>query len=60
MIPNSPSRTKKHPFDRHLHKERHLSECRPAKLKQVRRVATRYKKTAQNYPAVATLAASVP
>ena len=47
VIPSNPSRTAKHPFDQQLHKERHLIECRFSKLKQFRRVATRYEKTAQ-------------
>jgi transposase len=42
-----------------LYKERHLIECRFAKLKQFRRVATRYEKTARNYLAIVTLAATI-
>jgi len=57
VIPNNPSRTKKHPFDKHLYAQRHLVECCFSKLKQFRRVATRYEKTARNYLAVVTLAA---
>ena len=59
VIPNNPSRAKKHPLDRHLYAQRHLIECCFAKLKQFRRVATRYEKTAQNYNAVVTRAAIV-
>ena len=59
VIPNNPSRTRKHALDRDLYKERHLIECCFAKLKQFRRVATRYEKTARNYAAVVTLAAIV-
>lgn len=59
VIPNNPSRSKKHPFDRQLYKERHLVECCISKLKQFRRVATRYEKTARNYLAVVTLAATI-
>ena len=57
VIPNTPQRASKYPFDRHLYRERHLVECCFAKLKQFRRVATRYEKTARNYRAVVTLAA---
>ena len=57
VIPNNPSRTRKHPFDKALYAERHLVECCISKLKQFRRVATRYEKTARNYLAVVTLAA---
>ena len=57
VIPNNPSRTKKHPLDKHLYAQRHLVECCFSKLKQFRRVATRFEKTAKNYLAVITLAA---
>lgn len=59
VIPNNPSRTKKHPLDKHLYAQRHLVECCFSKLKQFRRVATRYEKTAKNYRAVVTLAATI-
>jgi transposase len=59
VIPNNPSRACKHPLDEHLYAERHLIECCFSKLKQFRRVATRFEKTARNYLAVVTLAAIV-
>jgi transposase len=59
VIPNNPSRTRKHALDRHLYRERHLVEGCFARLKGFRRVATRYEKTARNYLAVVTLAAIV-
>ena len=59
VIPNNPSRTFKHPFDRALYKERHLVECCFGKLKRYKRVAMRSEKTAQNYLAVVTIAAIV-
>ena len=59
VIPNNPSRTRKHPFDKKLYAERHLIECCFSKLKQFRRVATRYEKTARNYLAIVTIAATV-
>lgn len=59
VIPNNPSRAQKHPLDKPLYAERHLVECCFSKLKQFRRVATRFEKTAQNYLAVVTLAAIV-
>jgi transposase len=59
VIPNNPSRAQKHPLDEHLYAQRHLVECCFSRLKQFRRVATRYEKTARNYLAVVTLAAIV-
>lgn len=59
VIPNNPSRTFKHPLDKHLYAQRHLVECCFSKLKQFRRVATRFEKTARHYHAVVTLAAIV-
>jgi transposase len=59
VIPNNPSRARKYPLDQHLYAQRHLIECCFSKLKQFRRVATRYEKTARNYLAVVTLAAIV-
>jgi transposase len=59
VIPNNPSRAVKFPLDKALYKERHLVECCFAKLKQFRRVATRYEKTAQNFLAIVTIAATI-
>ena len=59
VIPNNPSRARKYPLDKHLYAQRHLIECCFSKLKQFRRVATRFEKTARNYRAVVTLAAIV-
>ena len=57
VIPNNPSRARKHALDRHLHAQRHLVECCFSKLKPFRRGATRYEKTARNHLAVVTIAA---
>jgi len=59
VIPNNPSRALKQPLDPHLYAQRHLVECCFSRLKQFRRVATRFEKTARNYLAVVTLAAIV-
>jgi transposase len=59
VIPNNPSRAHKHSLDAHLYAQRHLVECCISKLKQFRRVATRFEKTARNYFAIVTLAAIV-
>jgi transposase len=57
-IPNNPSRSLKYPLDKHLFAQRHLMECYFSKLKQFRRVATRFGKTARNYLAGVTFALS--
>ena len=49
VIPSNPSRAGAIPHDRDLYKERHVVECFFAKLKQFRRIATRYEKTARNF-----------
>ena len=59
VIPSSPSRSRKHPLDAHLYAQRHLVECCISKLKQFRRVATRFEKTARNFQAIVTIAAIV-
>jgi transposase len=59
VIPNNPSRARKFAIDEAAYAERHLVECCISKLKQFRRVATRYEKTARNYLAVVTLAAII-
>src|SRR5260370_4689988 len=59
VIPNNPSRALKYPLDKHLYAQRHLVECCFSKLKQFRRVATCFEKTARNYLAVVTLAAII-
>ena len=59
VVPNNLSRARKHPLDKHLYAQRHLIESCFSKLKQFRRVATQFEKTAQNYRAVVTLAAII-
>ena len=50
VIPNNPSRALKYPLDKHLYAQRHLVECCFGKLKQFRRIATRFEKTARKLP----------
>lgn len=59
VIPNNPSRALKHPLDPDLYAQRHLVECCFSKLKQFRRVATRFEKTARNYGAIVAIAALI-
>ena len=59
VIPNNPSRAKKYPLDKDLYAQRYLVECCFSKLKQFRRVATRFEKTARNYLAIVTIAATI-
>ena len=49
VIPGKRNRKVKVVYDRHLYRERHVVECYFGKLKQYRRVATRYDKKARNY-----------
>ena len=59
MIPSDKSRPRPIPHDRHLYKERHVVERFFAKLKQFRRIATRYEKTAADFLAVVHLACAM-
>ena len=59
VIPNNPSRAQKYPLDKELYTQRYLIECCFSKLKQFRRIATRYEKTARNYRAMIALAATI-
>ena len=59
VIPSNPSRARKHPLDKDIYKERHLVECAINKLKQFRRIATRYEKTAASFLAMTIIAAIV-
>ena len=59
VIPNNPSRALKYPLDTQLYAQRHLVECCFSKLKQFRRIATRYEKTARNYQAMIALVATI-
>ena len=49
LIPPKSNRKNPRKIDFHLYKERHLVENFFCKLKQFRRVATRYDKTARNF-----------
>jgi len=56
VIPPRKNRLHLRPYDRFLYKERNLIERCFNKLKQARRIATRYEKTLTNYKAFLYLA----
>ena len=49
VIPPKSNRKNPRDYDRHVYKERHLIECLIGKLKQFRRVFSRFDKTAVNF-----------
>ena len=57
VIPTQKSRARQRVIDRHLYRERNLCERFWSKIKQYRRVATRYEKKAANYLAFVKMAA---
>ena len=59
VIPNNPTRKHIHPFDPEAYKLRNLIERMFCRLKDWRRIATRYDKLALNFAAAITLAAIV-
>jgi transposase len=56
VIPPKANRTEQREYDKHLYKERNLVERFINRIKQNRRVATRYDKTPRNYLAFCYLA----
>ena len=56
VIPNNPTRKRPHPFDKAAYKRRNLVERAFSRLKDFRRVATRYDKLAANFLAMIQLA----
>jgi putative transposase len=59
VIPNNPGRKHHHPFDPEAYKLRNLIERMFCRLKDWRRIATRYDKLASNFAATVILAAIV-
>lgn len=49
VIPNNPTRKRMHPFDRTAYRMRNIIERTFSRLKDFRRIATRYDKLARNY-----------
>jgi transposase len=59
VIPPRKNRTQPRAYDRERYKDRNLAERFWQKVKQYRRVATRYEKTARNFLAFVQVAASM-
>ncbi len=59
VIPNNPTRKRLHPFDPAAYRQRNLIERMFCRLKDFRRIATRYDKLAANFAAAIALAAIV-
>lgn len=55
VIPARKYRREPRSYDRHVYKERHLIECLFNRLKQFRRIATRYEKLARNFMSMLNL-----
>jgi transposase len=58
VIPPRKTRLQQRTYDRHAYRERHLVECFFNRLKQFRRIATRYEKLACNFLSMLNLAAA--
>jgi len=59
VIPNNPTRKRQHPFDRQAYRLRNVIERTFGRLKDWRRIATRYDKLARNFLAAVAIAAIV-
>ena len=59
VIPNNPTRKRYHPFDRETYSLRNVIERTFGRLKDWRRIATRYDKLARNFMAAVAIAAIV-
>ena len=59
VIPNNPTRKRRHPFDRKKYRLRNVIERTFSRLKDWRRIATRYDKIARNFLAAVAIASIV-
>ena len=59
VIPPRANRTTSREYDKHLYKERHVVECCINKLKQYRRIFSRFEKLAARYLGFLKLAATL-
>jgi putative transposase len=56
VIPNNPTRKRRHPFDPKAYRLRNVVERMFCRLKDWRRIATRYDKLARNFTAAVLIA----
>jgi transposase len=59
VIPNNPTRKRPHPFDEDAYRQRNLIERMFCRLKDWRRIATRYDKLASSFAAAVAIAAVI-
>ncbi|ART82636.1 hypothetical protein CBP31_08385 [Oceanisphaera profunda] len=59
VIPSRKNRLEPRPLDRHVYNDRNLVERFFQKLKQFRRIATRYERLAKNYESMLSLVSAV-
>ena len=59
VIPNNPTRKNRHSFDEIAYRQRNLVERMFCRLKDWRRIATRYDKLASHFAAAVALAAAI-
>lgn len=59
VIPPRASRTEQREYDKHWYKERHLIECFVNKIKQYRRIFSRFDKLAHRYLGFLSFAAAL-
>jgi transposase len=59
IIPSGSGRVRERKYDKHIYKERCLVELFFNRLKQFRRLATRYEKTLRHFTALVTFAAAL-
>jgi len=59
VIPNNPTRKRHHPFDEIAYRQRNLIERMFCRLKDWRRIATRYDKLASSFAAAVAIAAII-
>lgn len=56
VIPSLSNRRIQRVYDKHIYKERHLIECFFCKIKEFRRIATRYEKLAATFLTMVAIA----